>query len=244
MRIAICDDEKTDRENLRGFLQSFFCNMNYSCELVEYPCGEPLAADYEDGAAGYDLIFLDIFMGGIDGMQTARAIRRLDAGVPIIFLTTTPDYALEGYDVRAMGYLVKPLVPQKATPLLQHFLRTEYNGAQQTLLVREGVRGARIVYRDILYLESRNNALVVHTTDGQQHRIYRRLDEAERELAGRSFLRCHQSYLVNLAHVQGADRDSFLLDSGTSIPLRQRDAKKLRECYFGYLLEQAALTKL
>lgn len=244
LRIALCDDDQAQRELLANFLNHYLSSKDYAVELVEYVCGEPLAADYEGETAGYDLIFLDIFMGGIDGMQTARAIRRRDTGVSIIFLTTTPDYALEGYDVRAMGYLVKPLMLEKTAALLDYFLRAEYSGGQKTLLVREGVRGARIVYREILFVESRNSMLLVHTADGQEHRVYRRLDEVEGELAGRSFLRCHQSYLVNLAYVRAAEKDSFVLESGVKIPLRRQMAKQLRESYFCYLLGQAELTKL
>lgn len=244
IRIAVCDDEQSQRQALRDFLERYFSGKDYATELVEYACGEPMVADYEEQAAGYDLIFMDIFMGGMDGMETARAIRRRDTGVPIIFLTTTPDYALEGYDVRAMGYLVKPLVPQKTAALLDYFLRVEYGGRQRTLLVREGARGTRIAYREILYVESRNSMLLVHTANGQEHRVYRRLDEVEQELAGRSFLRCHQSYLVNLAYVRAAEKDCFVLESGAEIPLRRQMTRQLREAYFGYLLEQAELTKL
>lgn len=244
IRIAICDDEKAQRETLRNFLERYFSGRDYAMILAEYTCGEPLIADYKENTAGYDLIFLDIFMGGIDGMETARSIRKRDIGVPIIFLTTTPDYALEGYDVRAMGYLVKPLVPEKATALLDYFLRAQYSGSQKTLLVREGARGTRIAYREILYIESRNSKLLVHTVDGKEHHVYRKLDEVEQELVGRCFLRCHQSFLVNLAHVCAAEKDSFLLEGGIRISLRRQDAKQLREAYFGYLLEQAELTKL
>lgn len=244
IRIAVCDDEKNQRQALRDFLKRYFDGKDYDCEVVEYPCGEPLVADYEENAAAYDLIFLDIFMGGMDGMEAARTVRQRDAGVPIIFLTTSPDYALEGYDVRALGYLVKPLAPEKAAALLDYFLRAEYSGGQKTLLVREGVRVARIAYREILYVESRNSMLLVHTDDGQEHRVYRRLDEVERELAGHSFLRCNQSFLVNLACVREVEKDCFVLESGVKIPLRRKLAKELRDAYFGYLLGQAELTKL
>lgn len=244
IRIAVCDDEKNLRAALRGFLERYFCGKDYDCAVMEYPCGETLVADYEDNASGFDLIFLDIFMGGIDGIETARAIRRSDVGVSIIFLTTTPDYALEGYDVRAMGYLIKPLAVEKASFLLEHFLQTHYIGRQKTLLVREGVRGARIAYSEILFVESRNSTLLVHTVDGQKHRIYRKLNEVETELSNRSFMRCHQSYLVNFKYVQAAEKDCFVLESGTKIPLRRQMAKHLRESYFAYLLEQAELTKL
>ena len=243
MRIAICDDQKSERETLKHFLKQYFSKTDYACQIDEYAGGEALVADYEEDGGNWELVFLDIFMKGMDGMQAARAIRKMDAQVPLVFLTSTPDYALEGYDVRAIGYLMKPLAVERASALLRNFLQQEYSGPQQTLLVREGARGARISYREILYVESRNTTLRVHTLNGQEHRIYRKLDEVEQELAGRTFLRCHQSFLVNLAHVRAAERDHFVMSTGEPIPLRQRDAKKLRDAYFSYLFQQAEITK-
>ncbi len=244
LKIAICDDALDERENLSRFLTAYLTQNGFSCEIAAYSQGEPLAADYADGDTGYDLIFLDIFMDGIDGMQTAREIRRSDPNVPIIFLTTSPDYALEGYDVRAYGYLVKPLDQIRAAAILEHFLYVEYGGRQKSLLVREGSSGARIAYRDIVLIESQAHLALVQTVQGASHRIYRKLDEIERELSGRGFLRCHQSFLVNLAQIASAEKNAFQMKNGAWAPIRQRDAKKLRDAYFHYLLEQAELTKL
>ncbi len=240
LRIAICDDLQTERETLARFLRAYFAAHPYEYILTEYARGETLADDYEDGLVRFDLIFMDIYMDGILGMEAARAVRRSDARVPIIFLTTTPDYALESYDVRAYGYLVKPLDAARASVLLDRFLREEYDGRQKTLLLREGGKGQRLAYREIESVESRRNVLLVRLESGEEHRVYARLDDVERELEGHGFLRCHQSYMDRVRTAE----DDFLMASGARIPIRRRGAKAIRERYFEYLLAQAELTRI
>lgn len=184
LKFAVCDDMEQERGALRRFLNGYFAQMSYDYDISEYRCGEALAADYEDGDAAFDLIFLDIFMDGMNGIETAKKIRAVCEGVPIVFLTTSPDFALEGYDVRAMGYLLKPLVSEKAAALLDRFLREEYEGTQKNLLVREGACGARIAYREIIFVECQGNVLLVHTSS-QTHRLYQTMAEVERAVRTR-----------------------------------------------------------
>lgn len=243
LKLAICDDMPQEREALRCFLKSYFAQAGHECDITEYMCGEPLAADYEDGDGVFDLIFLDIYMGEQNGLETAKKIRAHSRTVPIVFLTTSPDFALEGYEVRAMGYLLKPLIPEKAVALLDDFLREESARSQKSLLLREGARGGRIAYREILYVESQGNVLLVHTPD-KTHRLYQTMAEVENELREHSFLRCHNSFLVNLGQVNTAEKTEFILTDGSRVPIRQRDAKALRDAYFTYLLRQASLPNL
>lgn len=243
LHIALCDDRQDDREIVSRFLRSYFSAHPYEYALTEYTWGEALADDYEDGLATFDLIFLDIFMEGIWGMETARRVRRFAPNVPIVFLTTTPEYALESYDVRAYGYLMKPLAREKAEALLDRFLRDEYSRGQKTLLVSERGRDHRIPYREIEYMESRRNLMLVHTVDGGAYRTYVKLADAETTLSSFGFLRCHQSYLVNLEWVKTAG-DEFIMASGARVPIRQRGGKAIRDACFQYLLERAELTRI
>ena len=219
LRIAICDDLKSERDMVKGFLRSFFAAVPYEYTLAEYSRGETMVDDYDDGSVDFDLIFMDIFMDGMLGMEAARCLRRYAPHVSIVFLTTTPAYALESYDVYAYGYLVKPLDGKKTAALLRRFLQEEYEGNQKTLLLKKGCRGRRIAYREI------------------------ELDDVEKELKGHGFLRCHQSFIVNMNRVRVAEED-FLMMSGAHIPIRQRGSRAIRDAYFGYLLERAELTRI
>ena len=172
LRIAICDDLKSERDMVKGFLRSFFAAVPYEYTLAEYSRGETMVDDYDDGSVDFDLIFMDIFMDGMLGMEAARCLRRYAPHVSIVFLTTTPAYALESYDVYAYGYLVKPLNGEKTAALLRRFLQEEYEGNQKTLLLKKGCRGRRIAYREIEYIESRRNVLLVFLENGEEYRVY------------------------------------------------------------------------
>jgi len=182
-------------------------------------------------------------MDGMLGMEAARCLRRYAPHVSIVFLTTTPAYALESYDVYAYGYLVKPLDGEKTAALLRRFLQEEYEGNQKTLLLKKGCRGRRIAYREIEYIESRRNVLLVFLENGEEYRVYAKLDDVEKELKGHGFLRCHQSFIVNMNRVRVAEED-FMMMSGAHIPIRQRGSRAIRDAYFGYLLERAELTRI
>lgn len=240
--IAVCDDMENDRRELRAFLEAYFIQNPYAYSITDYITGEALCDDCIEGSR-FDLIFLDIFMEGMSGIEAARQLREYDRQSAIIFLTTTPDFALESYDVRAYGYLVKPLDMKKAQRLMDVYLREEYAGRQKTLLVREGSRGVRIAYREIEYIESNRNLLLIHLENEEIHRIYAKLDEVERELNGHGFLRCHQSFLINMERVRAA-LDDFIMESGTHVPIRQRGAKAIRDSYFEYILSQAERTRI
>ena len=176
LRIAICDDLKSERDMVKGFLRSFFAAVPYEYTLAEYSRGETMVDDYDDGSVDFDLIFMDIFMDGMLGMEAARCLRRYAPHVSIVFLTTTPAYALESYDVYAYGYLVKPLDGEKTAALLRRFLQEEYEGNQKTLLLKKGCRGRRIAYREIEYIESRRNVLLVFLENGEEYRVYAKPD--------------------------------------------------------------------
>ena len=115
-------------------------------------------------------------------------------------------------------------------------MREKKERQEKTLLLRERTQVTRLPHREITAIASSNAVLLVHTKNGGVHRLYRKLDELEAELCGCGFLRCHQSFLVNLAHIAAAEQYEFVLSGGMRIPIRRQDAKKLRDAYFKYLL--------
>ena len=109
MLAAICDDDNTDRILVGKILQEKMKNRREPLTIEYFECGEDLVEKYESGKQKYDLLILDIYMKYMDGMDAAKRIRRYDRNAAIIFLTTTPDYAVESYEVRATDYLLKPV---------------------------------------------------------------------------------------------------------------------------------------
>lgn len=229
MRIAICDDSALDRDLIEALLRRYFSASSLRPELLPYERGDVLVQDVQDGL-GFDIVFLDIYMSGHLGIDIARQLRALGFDGRIIFLTATPDFAVDSYDVEASGYLLKPLSLEKLSRVMDRVLQAFQAG---TYAVRQRANVIRIPLHEILYVESSNSKCLLHRTPDLSYTIYKRLDEIQQELGDQRFLRCHQSYLVNMDHIVQAD-SQFLLDSGDAVLIRQRDRKAIRQAYLDY----------
>ena len=119
-RIVICEDVEIQREMLKEILTSYFEEINEEVLILTYDSGESLVADIEEEYVEAELILLDIYMKKLNGMETAKKLRDLNCNAPIVFLTASPDFAVESYDVQAAGYLLKPFEEDKLKNLLNH----------------------------------------------------------------------------------------------------------------------------
>lgn len=231
IRIAITDDSGKEREQIRNMLDIYFPDS----ETAEFSGGEELLEHFSGDA--YDIIFLDIFMGGINGMETAKKLRAYDDNVKIIFVTTSTDFALESYDVYAYGYLVKPIQEEKFIKLINKLKAEMSVNEEKYYIIKNSQTIRKISYNDIEYIESLNTKLYINLTDGERVVIYDKLSNAEEELDGR-FLRCHQSYLVNMDYIADMPED-FIMNSGKTVPVRVRSRRQMKDTYHDYFIKNA-----
>lgn len=240
LHIGICDDSQRDRAALCALLgQIPGLRRAMDVQVTEYACGEQLLLDAEDGRCDFDLLFLDIFMGGLSGMETARQLRALGVPTPLVFLTSSPDFALESYDVEAAGYLLKPPQPERLAALIDRLLSP---AEKPKLAIKCAGRRQLCGYDEILCLESDNNVTHIHLLDGQTLTSRERLSVMEQALSDRRFLRCHQSYLVNMDYIQSAERD-FTMEGGATVPIRAHSRKEMTDAYYQYFVART-MTKL
>lgn len=232
VHVAICDDSRIERIHLIKALQKFFDDRKEALEIKEFETGPHLIDSIENGSI-FDLIFLDVLMHGLDGIETAQRIRRLNATVPIAFLTVSPDYALESYDVFACGYLLKP-IDWTRFELLMNRIIADRERASRSLAVRRGGQIQRIPYEAIIYVESHANKLIINDRRAEKIETYGKLDDLEKQLDDGRFLRCHQSYLVNMDHIVAAEED-FTVSTGARVPIKVRTRKAIRDAYFMYI---------
>lgn len=233
IHIAICDDIPQDRREIRLALEQELGQQNVSAEIREYGNGEDFLNEEDSVIAGFQLIFLDIYMAELNGLEVARALRDEGCSAMIVFLTVTPDFAPDGYEVEAAGYLLKPLKREKLCRLLEHFRKRE---STDVLTLRSGASIFTVRAADILYIESNRNVLTIHTTK-ENIPFYGRLNDIALQLPARSFLRCHQSFLVNMDRVFAA-KDNFCMENGDEVPIRVRERRAVRETYFRYITEK------
>ena len=236
MRIAICEDNEIHRDILEHLLNRYFSERPIHFELVPYQYGMNFLYDMEEGAY-FDMAFLDIYMEDTMGNQIAHQLRAMGYQGEIVFLTASSDFAIEGYDVDASGYLVKPLDYGKLEMVMDRITR---NIAPSTYQIRHRTTVTKLAYHEILYIESSNSKCILHTESGGAYTVYKTLNTIEKELGDRRFLRCHQSFLVNMDHIKQIGKQ-FLLSNGDYVPIRQRGVKAVRQAYIDYIASKSAV---
>ena len=229
MRIAVCEDNEIHRDILEHLLNRYFSERSILFALVPYKLGKNFLYDMEEGAY-FDVAFLDIYMEDAMGNEIAHKLRAMGYQGEIIFLTASPDFAIESYDVDAGGYLLKPLDYGKLKKVMDRITR---NIDPSTYHIRQRTTVTKVVYHEILYIESSNSKCILHTESGEVYTVYKTLNTIEKELGDRRFLRCHQSFLVNMDHIKQIEKQ-FLLSNGDYVPIRQRGVKQVRQAYIEY----------
>lgn len=229
MRLAICDDNELERGFLQGLLKKYFSETAIGCEFTLYDRGTTLYYDITEGME-FDIIFLDLFMEDSFGLTVAKKLRELSYSGRIIFCTASADYALESYSVYASGYIVKPYRIKDIRHTLDRLL-PEYQRGSYGLVQKSAVKF--IPLNEIMYVESSNTKCILHRVDGRTYNVYKKLGEIEAALDDARFLRCHQSYLVNMNYVSEAD-DSFLLQNGDKVLIRAKSKKMILQKLLEY----------
>ena len=217
LRVAICDDSALERDILADFL-SHYCNahaIDYSCKM--YDSGEPLYYELGDGG-WFDIILLDILMDPPLGIDVARRLREIGYKGTIVFCTAALDFAPDSFEVGASGYLLKPYTPETF---------------ENTYAIKNRSQVLHIPREEIMYVESHNSQCILHQAGQKTYTLYKKLGEIEQELTAPCFLRCHQSFLVNMNYVKAVDKD-FILTNDDVVLIRKKNLKELRQIYFDY----------
>ena len=182
----------------------------------------------------YDLIFLDMEISGISGMDTARALRARGAKGQMIFVTDHPDYVFEGYEVQAAHYILKPLQAGKIEKALHLSLDAVKSHRDAFFHFQNNNQSCRVPFEDILYFISDKRKVTIHLND-KVFSFYGKLDQVEKEL-NQGFVRIHQRYIVNLAHVLTIDTDHCKLPK-VELPVSRKNAQPFAIAFGKFVLE-------
>lgn len=231
MRIAICDDCQLDidlfKDRISGFLRS---KGDYRYEISEYSAGYSLIEDVKEGK-WYDVIVLDMVLEKENGLEIANRLRDIGYNGNIIFWTGDNNYLREAFDIGAMQYAVKGRECGRIYRAIDEILSQMRD---ETLTFKFRGQINRLKYGEIEYIESRARICHIFATDNRCFVTACKLNDLEEKLSDKRFLRCHQSYLVNMDHIQSAG-DNFIMDSGDVVRIRQNGAKEIKEIYEKYI---------
>lgn len=228
IRIAIVDDEKVIREQIKKLIEK----KQTDCEIDTYGTGEDLLkAD-----SVYDIIFLDIQMNGMNGIDTARALRQKADNTVLIFITGVKEYVFDAFDVAAFHYLIKPIEENKFWEVCDRAVlevtKKKQNPSGQ-IFIKTRSQSITLEQSDVLYIESRAKKVEIHTKTNIVE-AYAAISELEKQLVG-SFYRCHRGYLVNMAFIAGYENDSITLNNGETIILSKDKYSEFVKVYMRYL---------
>ena len=219
MRIAIVDDISEERTLLRNRLESQFSRRNVHIDIFEYENGETFLTAAKE--CPFTVVFLDIYMNGSNGIDTAKELRRSDTDCLLIFTTTSTDHALEGFQVRALHYLVKPYSENDISVLADEIL-SRIPDSGKYIDVKVNGSNIQIPFRKIIYAEHFSHMIHIHTAGERDSRFYQ----------------CNRGVVINLEHAVDFDGTGFRLDNGSNVPVSRKLLKNARQTFMEFLFQR------
>lgn len=230
IHLAIVDDDENSRSSLCDFVKRYEEEYNEKLKVTTFADGADITEDYK---ANYDIIILDIEMRFMDGMRAAELIREVDSDVILMFITNMAQYAIKGYSVQAMNYLLKPISYfafsqelHKATSRIK-----ERKTAYFSIRVDNGM--IRLKVEEIAYVESQKHQIIVHTKDNS-FSTRDSMKNVETMLSKYNFIRCNNSYLVNLRFVEGVVQNNVIV-GGDELQISRARKKPFMDALTDYV---------
>lgn len=214
-KISIIDDNETDTEYITTLVKGWAEAAEHTLELSAFPSSEAFLFEYENGL-GFDILLLDIEMGGMNGVELAKKVRERDGTVQMVFITGFPDFIAEGYEVSALHYLMKPVSLEKLYTVLDK-AAVNLSKSEKRLRVTHDRQTDLIPLSRILYVEAQKQYVLIHTPE-ETYRMKTTLAETKDAL-DEFFFQCQRSFLVNLWYVAQVKTGCVVLKNGEEIPI-------------------------
>jgi len=229
-KIAVCDDEEAVSEQVTNLIAEW----NPAVDVVCFSSGEALLENYQS----YEAVFLDIDMAGMNGIETGKAIRRLDKDTKIVYLTAYRDYVSGAFGVHAFQYLLKPVNKKAIWNVLEEIFRYMKSAEKKIILDFHTVDGALCLPVESIYFFEYENRKIWIVTDKEQYYMADKIGNVAKRMTEFGFSMPHQSFVVNMFHVKNVKNQQIFLDNGMEIPLSQKKQKTWKQELMGYLSQR------
>lgn len=230
LTIAICDDEKKICDYIENRTTEFLAKNDLEAEVSVFYDGSELLKKCENNTQHFDIIFLDIKMKTLNGVECAKLLRDIGVNSLIVFITSSAEYVFSGYEVKAFRYILKTDLANAFSRVFSECLLELKKLNTSFFTVKTSSNVKNIPLSDILYFESNKRLLNIHTKN-EVISFYEKLDNVENELKEKDFIRTHQSYLVNAQKIKSVSKDLVLLINGFSLPVSKSKATKVKDAY-------------
>lgn len=234
IHIAICDDEPHMSDALREMAAEFFRGKNRDIMISQFTSGEQLLRSQTN----IDILFLDIQMEGVNGMETARRLRRRKFQGFLIFTTVLKEMVFESFEVQAFDYLVKPIGEKQFAKTMERLLASMLDAGGTSLLIQRGYESIIIPSGDIVFCEVIDRKVYVHLVSSEIIDFYDRIDHLETKLDD-SFFRCHRSFLIHLKYLKSYKNGTAYMENGKQIPVSRLRSKEFSSVILRYMKQQA-----
>lgn len=248
MKIAVVEDEKPHAAMLTGLLEAWLKKNKVEFCIREFPNAASFLFEWEQDQA-WEVLFFDIQMPGLSGVELARRIRKENRRIALVFVTGITDYLLEGYEVEALHYLVKPVDEAKIDSCMERVFRRCRELEKREAILTEarelvgGEKSSRINLRlmpeDIVYIEAVTHNTELHTAE-KCYVVREGINVWRERLPEEVFCFCHRSYLVNLLYVAQLEKEAVILDDGRQIPLSRKNYKDVNQAFIRFYSKKKA----
>lgn len=226
-KIAVCDDE----EAVSAQVKELITEWNPSVDVVCFSSGEEFLENYQS----YEAVFLDIDMAGMNGIETGKAIRKMDKDTKIVYLTAYRDYVSGAFGVHAFQYLLKPVNKKAIWNVLEEIFRYTKAAEKKIILDFHTVDGSLCLPVERIYFFEYENRKIRIVTDEEQYYMSDKIGNVAKRMAEFGFSMPHQSFVVNMFHVKNVKNQQIFLDNGMEIPLSQKKQKIWKQELMEYL---------
>jgi two-component system response regulator LytT len=220
LKIAICDDDSIFRSILEQMINKALETANHEIELQSYDDGDQLLKYLETDPTGIDILFLDVMLGAGSGLDYGQILRDRHPQVQTIYMSADANYSLDVFDLEPVYFLHKPIDLDRLNRALDLAIRRVEDRGSSHLKVGNRGHQFNILFSEIIFIESERRIIIVHRK-GSPYRFYGQLDDIEKMVPD-YFIRCHQSYLVNMNFIQAVVNGRFVLNNGRIIPIAQK----------------------
>ncbi len=230
LRVAVVEHDPVSANKLSEFIRQYARNNEMEISFQLFEGGDRFLGKYENN---YDLIFLGMDLPGLDGMETAKRLRKRDSDVVLIFVTELAQQAIRGYEVDALDFLMKPLNYYAFSLKMDKGIRRLQQRSSDVILLKTTTGIHRLEVRQIYYLETSNRLLLYHTSAGI-YSVRNTMHNAQQELEKYHFKKCNQCYLVNLQHVTDVQDDTVTVADKT-LEMSRRSKKSFLSALVAYI---------